>query len=66
MGSTTKAFAILVGEHAEANSKVMEAIPDLLEAVEGLMKDKYLSDPINEARMAPLKEAMRKAGYTGL
>ncbi len=38
-----------------------EAVPDLVRALEGLLADKYLSDPINADRMAPAINAIAKA-----
>ena len=50
-------------KQSEANTKAIAALPQLLEALEGLMADKYLSDPINADRMAPAKAALIAAGY---
>jgi len=47
-----------------ANAQAIAALPDLLAALEGLILDKYLADPINADRMAPAKAALIKAGYT--
>lgn len=48
----------------QANAQAIAALPDLLAALEGLILDKYLADPINADRMAPAKAALIKAGYT--
>ena len=46
-----------------ANCQAIAALPDLLAALEGLLQDKYLADPINADRMKPAREALTKAGY---
>lgn len=48
----------------KTNLQAIAALPDLLAALEGLILDKYLADPINADRMAPAKAALIKAGYT--
>jgi hypothetical protein len=48
---------------AEANARAIAALPALLEALEGLLADKYLAEPINADRMKPARAALRLAGY---
>lgn len=45
-----------------ANARAIAALPQLLEALEGLVNDNYLADPIKD-RMAPAKAALTAAGY---
>ena len=54
---------MLPDEENKANARAIAALPDLLSALEGLMQDKYLADPINAERMAPARAALLKAGY---
>lgn len=44
-----------------ANAALISAAPDLLAALEELLADKYLSDPINADRMANARAAIAKA-----
>ncbi len=46
-----------------ANARAIAALPALLEALEGLLADKYLADPINADRMKPAHSALSLAGY---
>lgn len=52
-----------LGDAAEdsANARLISAAPDLLAALQGLLSDKYLSDPINNDRMAAARAAVSKA-----
>jgi hypothetical protein len=45
----------------EANASLLSAAPDMLAALEELLADKYLSDPINADRMAKARAAIAKA-----
>jgi len=47
----------------DAIAKATAALPALLDALEGLLADKYLADPINADRMKPARSALRLAGY---
>lgn len=49
----------------EANINLIAAAPDLLAALEALLADKYLSDPINAGRMAASRAAIVKATGKG-
>lgn len=46
---------------AKANARLIAAAPDLLAALQELLADKYLSDPINRDRMANARAAIRAA-----
>ena len=46
------------------NVKAIAALPDLLKALEALVLDPYLSQPLNDDRMNPARQALIKAGYT--
>ena len=48
----------------EANCNLVVAAPDLLAALKGLLADPYLSDPINNDRMAPARAAVAAATGT--
>jgi hypothetical protein len=50
-------------DEAKANARAIAALPALLEALEGLLADKYLADPINADRMKPARSALSLAGY---
>lgn len=43
------------------NYRLIAAAPEMLAALKGLLADKYLSDPINAARMEAAREAVAKA-----
>ena len=45
----------------EANARLIAAAPCMLEALRGLLEDKYLSDPINADRMAAARAAIARA-----
>jgi hypothetical protein len=49
----------------QANIDLISAAPDLLAALEGLLSDKYLADPINADRMAKARAAIAKATGKG-
>ena len=46
---------------AAANLRLASAAPDLLAALQDLLGDKYLSDPLNADRMASARAAVAKA-----
>jgi hypothetical protein len=48
-----------------ANARLIAAAPDLLAALEDLLGDKYLADPINADRMAEARAAIAKATGKG-
>ena len=48
-------------ERKQADASLISAAPDLLAALEELLADKYLSDPINADRMANARAAILKA-----
>lgn len=48
----------------KANIQAIAALPDLLKALEALVLDPYLSQPLNDDRMNPARQALIKAGYT--
>ena len=43
------------------NAQLIAAAPELLAALQELLTDKYLSDPINKDRMAKARAAIAKA-----
>lgn len=45
----------------ESNARLIAAAPELLAALQELLTDKYLSDPINKDRMAKARAAIAKA-----
>ena len=47
--------------HAEKYGRLFEAAPELFEALQELLSDKYLSDPINRDRMEKALAAVAKA-----
>ncbi len=49
----------------QANFNLISAAPDMLEALENLLGDKYLADPINADRMAEARAAIAKATRKG-
>lgn len=52
-----------IGHQAQdiANARLISAAPELLEALQELLRDPYLSDPINSDRMAKSRLAVAKA-----
>ena len=54
----------IVGGDTQANAALIAAAPELLSALEALLADKYLSDPINAERMAAARAAVNKAKGT--
>ena len=48
----------------KANVQAIAALPELLKALEALVLDPYLSQPLNDDRMNPARQALIKAGYT--
>lgn len=48
-----------------ANARLISSAPDLLAALEGLLSDNYLADPINADRMAEARAAVAKATGRG-
>ena len=52
-------------KRAHADARLIAAAPDLLAALEALLADKYLSDPINAGRMAASRAAIAKATGKG-
>lgn len=48
-----------------ADALLFAAAPDLLAALENLLSDKYLADPINADRMAKARAAIAKATGKG-
>jgi hypothetical protein len=49
-----------------ADARLIAAAPDLLEALEELLADRYLADPINADRMKKARAAIAKATGTAL
>mgnify|MGYP003454033486 CR=1 FL=1 len=47
--------------YARANANLVAAAPELLAALQELLTDKYLRDPINKDRMAKARAAIAKA-----
>lgn len=45
----------------ESNARLIAAAPELLAALQELLTDKYLRDPINKDRMAKARAAIAKA-----
>lgn len=45
----------------EANCNLIAAAPELLAALQALLADKYLADPINADRMAQARAAIARA-----
>jgi len=45
----------------DRNARLIAAAPELLDALQDLLKDKYLADPINADRMAAARAAIAKA-----
>lgn len=43
-----------------ANARLIAAAPEMLAALEGLLADKYLADPINADRMGKARAAVAK------
>ncbi len=60
IGSISESLFISDEEH-EANTRLIAAAPDLLAALEGLLRDNYLADPINNERMREARAAITKA-----
>jgi len=54
-----------VTEKHLADARLISAAPDMLAALEALLSDKYLSDPINADRMAASRAAIAKATGKG-
>jgi len=52
-------------ELAHSDARLISAAPDMLAALEALLSDKYLSDPINADRMAASRAAIAKATGKG-
>lgn len=52
-------------EQTLANARLIATAPDLLAALEGLLSDNYLADPINADRMAEARAAVAKATGKG-
>ena len=52
---------VACGVFRDADACLIAAAPELLAALEGLLADKYLSDPINADRMATARAAIAKA-----
>ena len=52
-------------EQTLANARLISAAPDMLAALEGLLSDNYLADPINADRMAEARAAIAKAKGKG-
>ena len=48
-------------EERQGNASLIAAAPELLAALQELLTDKYLSDPINKDRMAKARAAIAKA-----
>jgi len=48
-----------------ADARLIAAAPDMLAALENLLSDKYLADPINADRMAKARAAIAKATGKG-
>lgn len=44
----------------KANARLISAAPEMLAALEGLLADKYLADPINADRMGKARAAVAK------
>jgi hypothetical protein len=60
-----KVLAYFPTASAMANARLISAAPDLLAALEGLLSDNYLADPINADRMAEARAAVAKATGKG-
>lgn len=62
MGDATYVIAeMLAPDDAEFIVRACNAHDDLVAALDGLLADKYLSDPINNDRMAQARAALTKA-----
>ena len=60
-----KVIAYFPTPSAMNKAKLFAAAPDLLAALENLLGDKYLADPINADRMAEVRAAIAKATGKG-
>lgn len=54
-------FAEVIALAHPMNAQLIAAAPELLAALQELLTDKYLSDPINKDRMAKARAAIAKA-----
>ena len=60
-----RVLAYFPSESAMRQANLFAAAPDLLAALENLLGDKYLADPINADRMAEVRAAIAKATGKG-